>query len=960
LVTIAAAAASDDPKIREQVPERLHRSQTLVLCPSSVVPNWADEFAIWTPVDHHLGQIRLIAPRGKAFEMPERLQTIRDWNRRGGVLIMSYEMLRILIVNKPARLNDEEHELVEGWLLSGPNIIVADEAHKLRSGKSAISQVASRFKSTSRIAMTGSPLSNQLFEYYQMVEWVAPGYLEDPNTFKKKFMEPIQAGSYIDSTRMEQRESLVSLQLLNGILAPKVLRADTSVLAADLPPKTEFVLTVPLTELQRNAYNTFVDCAKSGDADSSLKLWSWLAIMQLCCNHPFPFREKLADRLKQQEDTENQSLLPTSIQDAGLPSDLVSRMDAHFSKYPNLQETALSNRAVILDEILDLSMRVNDKVLIFTQSIPTMDYLDLMLRNKGRKYQRIDGSTTGPDRQNATKRFNSDSSENVLLISTRAGGVGLNMFGANRVVIFDFLFNPMWEEQAVGRAYRLGQKKPVYVYRFVAGGTFEELIFNNAVFKRQLAVRVVDKKTVVRESRKKASTFLTHVKDVEKDENYAALGRDPQVLDQILGGDLNEIILKATLSHIQDNENDRLTEEETRQVEYELRMERLKRSDLLAYNAEIKRREDAEKVRQQEVSRILKQREAEKAEEQQRLLQMSHARQQQDFPVEQRLASLNRGPIPMSTVGRSPLSVNNRGAAGAAQPPRFPSGANATPIAQDRTQFRAYQPSTSSILPAGFNQHPAPPSAYKPSSSTLRQADGEECRPAFAVPPGNEVIVIDSSPPATPVNVPIDPLPLRSAPSAGSPVPLTTAINGDLAQENINQPTSVKMAPPSNQDEPQGSAEHIMDANMDIGGDVSVDLVGKNTEETGHNQANAPHAPVAADQEKSLDASNNGIAEPKVTAFEMADDDNAFENSANSPTNIGEGRHMNLGDGSVSETVAVGTSLNVPATSPVSGQSEPMDTSESTPVTISTPAVVTATFPKASSQSEPMDISDSA
>lgn len=918
MVTIAAAAASDDPKIREQVPERFHRSQTLVLCPSSVVPNWADEFAMWTPFDHHLGPIQLIAPRGKTLEMLERLQTIRDWNRRGGVLIMSYEMLRILIVNKPARLTEEEHELVEECLLSGPNIIVADEAHKLRSGKSAISQVASRFKSTSRIAMTGSPLSNQLFEYYQMVEWVAPGYLEDPNTFKRKFMDPIQAGSYLDSTVMEQRDSLVSLQLLNGILAPKVLRADTSVLAADLPSKTEFVLTVPLTELQRYAYNTFVDCAKSGDADASLKLWSWLAIMQLLCNHPFPFREKLEDRLKQQEDNEA-SILPTSIQDAGLPSDLVSQMDALFSKYPNLQETALSNRAVILDEILDLSMRAKDKVLIFTQSIPTMNFLDLMLRNKGRKYQRIDGSTTGPDRQNATKRFNSDSCEQILLISTRAGGVGLNMFGANRVVIFDFLFNPMWEEQAVGRAYRLGQKKPVYVYRFLAGGTFEELIFNNAVFKRQLAVRVVDKKTVVRESKKKSSAYLTHVQDVEKDEEYAALGRDPRVLDQILGGELNEIILKAKLSHIQDNESDRLTEEETRQVEYELKMERLKRSDPLAYNAEIKRRDDAEKIRQQEVSRILKQREAEKAAEQQRLFQMSQAGQQQGFMTEQqRLASLNRGPIPMSTAGKSPLSVNNRGAAGAAQP-----------IAQDRPQFSAHQPSSSSFLPVGLNERPVPPSSYKPSSSTLPQADDGESRQAFEVPLRNEVIVIeDNSVPSTPVKAPDNALPLRSAPSENSPVSPTRNMSDDVARENAIQPTSVEMPPPSNQDEPQGSAEHIKDSNVDIGGDGSVDLVDKNTAETGHDQATEPHRPATVDQEKS-DASNNGIADPKVPVLSMAGEDNALEKSANGSTDIGEGRHMGLSDDSASKTAAVGASLNVPATSPVSGQSETMDTSDS-------------------------------
>lgn len=855
-----------------------------------MVQNWLDEFAFWTPIDHHLGPILEISPRGQSPQKEKhiRLQTLREWNRKGGVLIMSYEMLRILILNKRANLDERQHEFVKDCLLEGANIIVADEAHKLRSEKSAISQVASRFKSTSRIALTGSPLSNQLSEYYQMVEWVAPGYLEDPATFKRKFMDPIQAGSYIDSTKMEQRESLRALQLLNGILAPKVLRADTSVLAADLPPKTEFVLTVPLTELQRNAYDAFVDCAGSGDADASMRLWSWLAIMQLCCNHPFPFREKLADRLRQQEDREGQfegnSLLPKSIQDAGLPSDLIARMDVLFSKYSDLQDIALSNRAILLDQILDLSIQARDKVLIFTQSIPTMNYLNLMLEKGGRQYLRIDGSTPGPDRQTTTKQFNSPGGENILLISTRAGGVGLNMYGANRVIIFDFLFNPMWEEQAVGRAYRLGQKKPVFVYRFLAGGTFEELIFNNAVFKRQLAVRVVDKKTVVRESTRNASTYLTHVKDVQKVEKYDALGRDPRVLDQILNGEYSEIVLKATLSHIQDNENDHLTPEESRQVEDELKMERLKRADPLAYHAEMKRRDDAEKARQQEAARhqalqwqkmqqeqqrllqvnqtpqkqdfmmqqrlarfnhynnlqVVLNRGAKLLEqsvqrrtvlnkygrtmlEQHKLLQMNRADQQQDVTTQQRLASLHR--VPMSTVGRSPLSVYPKGAA-KPKPPL--SGANSVPVTHDPMHSHAYQPSSSSFLRAPSPEQPVSASTYTPSSTSLRQADGGESRLAFVVPAGNEVIVIDDdSAHSTPVRALPDRSHVGSASSPADDHPVSPTQADLVDHESAPQETvdahadKAATTPVSRQSEPMDLSEGSVSNNVTI--DASLD-----------------------------------------------------------------------------------------------------------------------------------------
>lgn len=599
MCTIADAAASDDPRVREQVPEKFHRSQTLVLCPSSVVQNWTEEFSFWMPKGHNLGAVWEIMS-GNNMESEDRFHVIKAWDQGGGVLIISYDLFRIIVLNKSTRptnrnsLSDEQHDFAKEALLSRPNIVIADEAHRLKNEKSAISQVASRFKTLSRIAMTGSPLANHLWEYYQMVEWVAPGYLEDAASFKTKFLEPIQSGSYIDSTRQQQRESLCALKILNGILKPKVLRADTSVIASDLPPKTEFVIRIPLTNLQEAAYNTFVYAAQEGD-DIDSKLYTWLAILQLCCNHPQPFLEKLADRVKQPEDPEG-SVLPRSMKESGLPADLWSRINALFTLVPRIEDPSLSHRATLLNRILDESIKIGDKVLIFTQSLPTMNFINLMLTERRLKFQRIDGSTNAVERQAITKRFNTGPDQQALLISTRAGGVGLNMFGANRVVIFDFLFNPMWEEQAVGRAYRLGQTKTVFVYRFVSGGTFEENVFNKAVFKRQLAVRVVDKKNVVRESSKNSPILLHPVKPVKRRDHTEIKGKD-KVLDEILAGPHGNIILEVSVSHIQDNENDRLTEAENLRVDDELRMERLKRSNPREFEAEMKRRQDIQAAR---------------------------------------------------------------------------------------------------------------------------------------------------------------------------------------------------------------------------------------------------------------------------------------------------------------------------------------------------------------------------
>lgn len=568
-----------------------------------MIENWIDEFAIWAPSGHKLGAIRDIIPRAQQDEIFNRLDRIKAWNSDGGVLIMSYEMLRSLIQYRPTKasrpLSIEQQEFLSECLLSGPNIIVADEAHKLKGEKSAISQIASRFKTNNRIAMTGSPLANHLSEYYQMVEWISPGYLENPQSFKTKFMDPIQAGSYIDSTKAEQRESLCALKVLGGILNPKIHRADTSAIASDLPSKTEFVIVVPLTDLQRRVYDTFVACLKtSPESDVATKLWSWLALLQLCCNHPVPFREKLADRSnssgEQEEalDGDNSvSVLPVSIKDAGLPSDLFPKVEALFRSVQKPLGPEFSHRSTLLNQILNEAANVGDKVLVFSQSIPTMDYLDKLLKKSGRKFLRLDGKTLSAQRQSLCKRFNTSDSEQVFLISTRAGGLGLNITGANRVVIFDFLFNPTWEEQAIGRAYRLGQKKPVFVYRFIAGGTFEDNIFNKAVYKSQLAVRVVDKMNTIREAAKKTDEYLKPVRQVERESHDEILGKDPQVLDKILAGPFGKVVLKVTLSHLKNNESDTLDGEELKRVNEELRMEQLKRSNRPAYEAELQRRQ---------------------------------------------------------------------------------------------------------------------------------------------------------------------------------------------------------------------------------------------------------------------------------------------------------------------------------------------------------------------------------
>ena len=604
LVTIAQAAQSFDPYIRDQVPERLKKTITLILCPPSLIDNWYDELMMWRPHPALLGKLNKITSSEK---QAHRLHCISSWASEGGVLMISYEMFRSLVLNDRKRLSDEEHKQIEADLLDSPNIIVADEAHKMKNAGSKLTMVAKRFKSTSRIALTGSPLANNLLEYHTMIDWIAPGYLGDMKQFKAKYSEPIEYGLYSDSTDLDRRTSLRKLHVLKRDLDPKIDRADITAIAQDMPLKTELYLTVPLTRLQVKAYNAYVDSLlKSDNSNSSgnARLWDWLAMLSLLCNHPSCFVHKLDERTYSTQaqapvsptknrttastDEENGDSLPRDVMlsDVGLSRDMIEKELEIFGKFDDegtLDDPRQSNRSDIVRQIIEYSIVIGDKVLVFSHSIPTLNFLENLLKQDGYEFCRIDGETKMSKRQETTKNFNKqDSKLQVFLISMRAGGLGLNLQGANRVIIYDFGFNPTWEEQAIGRAYRLGQDKPVYVYRFRAAGTFEEVMYNKAVFKNQLFQRVVDKKNPMRLASKQVSDYLFRVRNVDKRDVSEILRKDPDVLGRVSAASTRICNIELTET-FQKEDGEILTTEERKQADEEWEDQQLERNDPVAF-----------------------------------------------------------------------------------------------------------------------------------------------------------------------------------------------------------------------------------------------------------------------------------------------------------------------------------------------------------------------------------------
>ncbi|KAI8223112.1 Protein CHROMATIN REMODELING 20 [Colletotrichum sp. SAR 10_99] len=567
LVAIAESAQSTDESINSQIPNDLRQSKTLVLCPSLLVDNWLDEMLMWAPEG-------LLGPYFKlesATKQNERMPIIRRWDDEGGVMIIGYDMFKRL-VDEPGEELPKENDGKTAWniLTQSPNLVVADEAHKLKNPDSKIGLVASQFRTQSRIALTGSPLANSVEEYYYMIDWVAPRYLGPPSEFRDLYTRTIQEGLYEDSTRSQFRMAKKQLAVLEKTVAPKAHRATIKSLSKnDLPQKTEFILTVPVTDLQARLYDAYLQSAR-GDADQqvSSRILGIVSNLGLIVNHPRCWQNKLAQerRLDTSKNPSNRSanlaLSPTVIS-SGLKMMNRPKVD--------IQSAVLSWKTRLLVAILAESEKVKDKVLVFTSSIPTMDYLENLLRQQKRKVARLDGSTPINLRQQHIKNFNSGDTQ-VYLISTTAGGIGLNIYGANRVVLFDFKYNPVNEQQAVGRAYRIGQQKPVFVYKLLSGGTFESAMQNRSVFKTQLASRVVDKENPKRWS-KKDNEYLKDRETPPRQDLTHHMGKD-SVLDSLLSNpELSQGIcdIETTDTFEEHDPDDVLTAEDRKDVEDQVR-----------------------------------------------------------------------------------------------------------------------------------------------------------------------------------------------------------------------------------------------------------------------------------------------------------------------------------------------------------------------------------------------------
>ncbi|TPX66876.1 hypothetical protein SpCBS45565_g04179 [Spizellomyces sp. 'palustris'] len=545
------------------------------------------------------------------------------------VAMQQYEMAQ---GGDPTRIQAtvSKYENVKGWIFEGTSLLVCDEGHLIKNSKSLRSQLMNNFQTPSRICLTGFPLQNSLSEYWCMIDFAVSMFLGTHSEFRNNYENPIANGLHADSTHSDRILSRRRMYMLTRLIHDIVLRKDNSPLRRELPEKTEFVIVCKLTALQHEAYRAYLQTVESGSTFSNII--ARMHPLLLLCGHPGVFKRVVDEKLAKFEklakniirgkasSSRRESLLsepqpdtdstPTSITaatsiadvdpeldgdaediiqednvDPGLLRTLHPTFDHIFSKYQDILSLEHSIKMQITMQIVHSARRNKQKVLIFSRSVPTLHYIKDTIDRQGIKTFLIKGDVQATDRQKLIDEFNKSSIATAFVISTQAGSVGVNLQGATRVVLFDIGWNPSDAEQAVARAYRYGQREPVFVYRLQTCDTFETTLYKNNIHKLGLSKQVVDKKNTSKNYTK--AEMKKYFEPPPKDREWEVAPEEEDSLRNKKDPVLNDIltVCREGLVRVREHEDllqeieDEMDEAERAEGERALEEERIRRKE---------------------------------------------------------------------------------------------------------------------------------------------------------------------------------------------------------------------------------------------------------------------------------------------------------------------------------------------------------------------------------------------
>ena len=405
--------------LSEKNTQRLQQP-ALIIMPTSLIANWQDEAARFTP------QLKVLSLHG------QQRHTLFNQITEADLVISTYALLS----------RDSQHLLAQEW-----HIVILDEAQTIKNPRSKAALCVSQLRAQQRLCLTGTPLENNLGELWSLFNFLMPGWLGDNKSFTRQYRTPIEKQAD------EQR-----LAHLKGRLKPFILRRTKQQVAHELPAKTEITQYIDLTSAQRDRYETLRlamdkkvrdEIQRVGIARSHIVvLEALLRLRQVCCDL----------RLLSAEDAQQYT-------------------------------SQTSAKMLHLIEMLTTFTAQGRRILVFSQFTSMLSLIADELNKAKIPFVQLTGQTT--DRRTPVERFQAEQVP-VFLISLKAGGVGLNLTAADTVIHVDPWWNPASEVQASDRAYRIGQTKPVFVYKLITRGSVEEKIQQLQQHKAELASSILD------------------------------------------------------------------------------------------------------------------------------------------------------------------------------------------------------------------------------------------------------------------------------------------------------------------------------------------------------------------------------------------------------------------------------------------------------------------------------------
>ncbi|EJW01437.1 hypothetical protein EDEG_00031 [Edhazardia aedis USNM 41457] len=403
---------------------------TLIIVPSTLLNQWVTEFKKFFPF------LRIILIHKSHTDNISKL--FKEITKCFCVVLISYDGYKTY-----------------GSHLRNINFdyIVLDEGHKIKNKDSNISLQISRLVCKNKIVLSGTPIQNNLKELWAIFNFVNYGLLGTHEEFVTEYEDPIKNGGYRGATEEVVHKAYTKSRMLRNLIKPFIMRRLKSEVAGELPNKTDLVIFCKLTDIQESLYqkeleSEFIYKILIGKQSCMPGLMS----LRKICNHPYLF-------------TRNSTYKDDIVKNSG--------------------------KMKKVDELLQKWRSEGKKALIFTQMIGMIELLEIYMAENDFSYLKMDGKTSLKTREEYIDKFNSDDNIFAFLLTTRVGGLGLNLVGASRIIIYDPDWNPSTDSQAKERAYRYGQEKDVKIYRLIAAGTIEEKIYNRQIFKNMLSQKIL-------------------------------------------------------------------------------------------------------------------------------------------------------------------------------------------------------------------------------------------------------------------------------------------------------------------------------------------------------------------------------------------------------------------------------------------------------------------------------------